>query len=56
MWGGREKVKYYVRLGYVKNEGGMEGDEYDGLGCKMKMNGEIRDWVEVGGKVKLEEG
>ena len=53
--GATENVNYYLSLGYVKNEGSVQGNEYNAFRGNMKINGKITDWLEVGANVNFQD-
>ena len=46
--GATERVNYYFSLGYINNEGAVQGNEYNAFRSNMKINAKITDWLEVG--------
>ena len=49
--GATERVNYYFSLGYINNEGAVQGNEYNAFRSNMKINAKITDWLEVGANV-----
>lgn len=53
--GATERVNYYFSLGYVNNEGAVQGNEYNAFRSNMKINAKITDWLEVGANVNFQD-
>lgn len=51
--GATERVNYYLSLGYVNNEGAVQGNEYNAFRSNMKINAKITDWLEIGANVNF---
>ena len=51
--GATERVNYYFSLGYINNEGAVQGNEYNAFRSNMKINAKITDWLEVGANVNF---
>ena len=53
--GATERVNYYLSLGYVNNEGAVQGNEYNAFRSNMKINAKITDWLEIGANVNFQD-
>ena len=53
--GATERVNYYFSLGYINNEGAVQGNEYNAFRSNMKINAKITDWLEVGANVNFQD-
>ena len=42
--GATERVNYYFSLGYINNEGAVQGNEYNAFRSNMKINAKITDY------------
>lgn len=46
--GATDNVNYYFSLGYVDNQGAVQGNDYHAFRSNLKINAKITDWFEVG--------
>ena len=46
--GATDNVNYYVSLGYLNNEGAVQGNDYSTFRSNMKLNAKVTDWFEIG--------
>lgn len=53
--GATERVNYYMSLGYMKNEGAVQGNDYNAYRANMKVNAKITDWLEIGANVNFQD-
>lgn len=53
--GATDRVNYYMSFGYLKNEGAVQGNDYNTFRSNMKMNAKITDWLEVGANVNFQD-
>ncbi len=53
--GASDKVNYYMSLGYLNNQGAIQGDDYHAYRASMKINANITDWLEVGTNVNFQD-
>ena len=53
--GATENVNYYMSVGYVNNEGAVQGNEYHAFRSNMKINAKITDWLEFGANVNFQD-
>ncbi len=53
--GATDKVNYYLSVGYLKNEGAVQGNDYHALRSNMKINAKITDWLEVGANINFQD-
>ncbi len=52
--GATERVNYYLSIGYLNNEGPVQGNEYSAFRSNMKIHANITDWLEVGANVNFQ--
>lgn len=53
--GATENVNYYLSMGYVNNEGAVQGNEYNAFRANMKINAKITNWLEIGANVNFQD-
>lgn len=53
--GATEKVNYYLSVGYLNNQGAIQGDNYHAFRSNMKINAKITDWLEIGANVNFQD-
>ncbi|RHL09480.1 MULTISPECIES: TonB-dependent receptor [Bacteroides] len=53
--GATDKVNYYLSVGYMDNEGAVQGNDYHAFRSNMKINATITDWLEVGANVNFQD-
>ncbi len=53
--GATDKINYYLSVGYMDNEGAVQGNEYHAFRSNMKINAKITDWLEVGANVNFQD-
>ena len=53
--GATDKVNYYLSVGYMDNEGAVQGNDYHAFRSNMKINAKITDWLEVGANVNFQD-
>ena len=52
--GATENVNYYVSAGYMKNEGTVQGTEYEAFRANMKIHTKITPWLEFGANANFQ--
>ena len=53
--GASDNVNYYISMGYVDNQGAVQGNDYNAFRANMKVNAKITDWFEVGANVNFQD-
>ena len=53
--GATDKINYYLSVGYMDNEGAVQGNEYHAFRSNMKINAKITDWLEIGANVNFQD-
>lgn len=53
--GATDRVNYYMSFGYLKNEGAVQGDDYQAFRSNLKLNAKITDWLEIGANVNFQD-
>ena len=53
--GATDNVNYYVSLGYLNNEGAVQGNDYSTFRSNMKLNAKVTDWFEIGANVNFQD-
>lgn len=46
--GGQENVRYYLSLGYLKNEGVVVGDDFGAIRSRLNLDMDMNSWLTVG--------
>ena len=52
--GATKNVNYYMSFGYMKNEGVVQGNDYNTFRGKIRLSTKITDWLEVGANVNFQ--
>jgi TonB-linked SusC/RagA family outer membrane protein len=52
--GANDKMNYYLSLGYLRNEGAVNYDDYQALRSNMKLEGKVNNWLEIGANVNFQ--
>lgn len=53
--GATERINYYFSLGFLKNEGVVQGNDYKSFRGKIKLSAKITDWLEIGTNVNFQD-
>lgn len=53
--GASERMGYYLSLGYLNNEGAVQGNEYRAVRANMKVEGKVTDWLEISANVNFQD-
>lgn len=53
--GATENVNYYLSVGYLNNQGAIQGDNYHAFRSNMKINAKITNWLEIGANVNFQD-
>lgn len=53
--GASDKIKYYMSLGYLKNEGAVVGDNYKAIRSNLSVEGEVTKWLTIGANVNFQD-
>lgn len=53
--GATDRFNYYLSVGYMDNEGAVQGNDYHAFRSNMKINAKITDWLEVGANVNFQD-
>ncbi len=53
--GATDNINYYLSVGYMDNEGAVQGNEYHAFRSNMKINAKITDWLEIGANVNFQD-
>jgi TonB-linked SusC/RagA family outer membrane protein len=53
--GASDKIDYYMSLGYLNNQGVVQGNSYKAIRSNLKVNGKITDWLEVGANINFQD-
>lgn len=53
--GATERVNYYMSIGYLSNEGVVEGNDYSAVRSNLKMTSKVTDWLEIGANVNFQD-
>ncbi len=52
--GATDHVNYYLSVGYLKNEGVIQGNDYESFRANMKINAKITPWLEIGANANFQ--
>ena len=53
--GASDKMNYYMSVGYLKNEGAVNYDNYSAVRSNLKVEGKVTKWLEVGVNVNFQD-
>lgn len=52
--GAGDKMNYYLSLGYVRNEGAVNYNDYEAVRSNLKLEGKVNKWLEIGANVNFQ--
>lgn len=52
--GASDKMNYYLSLGYLRNEGAIDYNDYETVRSNLKLEGKINKWLEIGVNVNFQ--
>ncbi len=53
--GATDRINYYFSFGYLRNEGAVQGNDYNAFRSNMKLRANITDWLEVGANINFQD-
>lgn len=53
--GATDRSNYYISAGYMKNEGPVQGTEYEAFRASMKIHTKITPWLELGAQANFQD-
>ncbi|WP_316797765.1 SusC/RagA family TonB-linked outer membrane protein [Pedobacter frigidisoli] len=53
--GAGEKMNYYMSMGYLKNEGAVNYNNYRAIRSNLKLEGKVNSWLEIGANVNFQD-
>lgn len=53
--GANDKMNYYMSLGYVRNEGAVNYNNYQAVRSNLKVEGQVNKWLEIGANVNFQD-
>ncbi len=53
--GATDRINYYMSLGYLSNEGVVEGNNYRAIRSNLKVDGKITKWLDIGANVNFQD-
>lgn len=53
--GASDRMNYYMSLGYLSNEGAIQGNEYQSVRANMKLEGKVTNWLQIGANVNFQD-
>lgn len=52
--GASDKMNYYLSLGYMRNEGAVNYNDYETVRANLKLEGKVNKWLEIGANVNFQ--
>ncbi|RYF23065.1 MAG: SusC/RagA family TonB-linked outer membrane protein [Flavobacteriales bacterium] len=52
--GASDKMNYYMSMGYLKNEGAVNYNNYTAVRSNLKLEGKVNSWLEIGANVNFQ--
>lgn len=53
--GANEKMNYYMSVGYLRNEGAVDYNNYRAVRSNLKLEGKVNKWLEIGANVNFQD-
>lgn len=53
--GASDKMNYYMSLGYLRNEGAVDYNNYRAVRSNMKLEGKVNKWLDIGANVNFQD-
>jgi TonB-linked SusC/RagA family outer membrane protein len=53
--GASDKMSYYMSVGYLRNEGAVNYDNYSAVRSNLKLEGKVNKWLEIGANVNFQD-
>jgi TonB-linked SusC/RagA family outer membrane protein len=52
--GANDKMNYYMSMGYLKNEGAINYNDYTAIRSNLKLEGKVNKWLEIGANINFQ--
>ncbi len=52
--GANDKMNYYMSIGYLRNEGAVNYNDYEAVRSNLKLEGKVNKWLEIGANVNFQ--
>ncbi|MFT3739254.1 MAG: SusC/RagA family TonB-linked outer membrane protein [Breznakibacter sp.] len=53
--GAGDKMNYYMSIGYLRNEGAVNYNNYEAIRSNLKLEGKVNNWLEIGANVNFQD-
>lgn len=53
--GANDKMNYYMSVGYLRNEGAVNYNNYKAVRSNLKLNGKVNRWFEIGANINFQD-
>ncbi|WP_207622385.1 SusC/RagA family TonB-linked outer membrane protein [Niastella koreensis] len=53
--GASDKMNYYMSVGYLRNEGAVNYNNYKAMRSNLKLEGKVNKWLEIGANVNFQD-
>lgn len=53
--GANDRMNYYMSLGYLRNEGAVQYNNYRAVRSNLKLEGKVTKWLEIGANVNFQD-
>ncbi|MFT3844349.1 MAG: SusC/RagA family TonB-linked outer membrane protein [Lacibacter sp.] len=52
--GANDKMNYYMSMGYLRNEGAVNYNNYQAVRSNLKLEGKVNKWLEIGANINFQ--
>jgi TonB-linked SusC/RagA family outer membrane protein len=52
--GASDKMNYYLSVGYLRNEGAVNYNDYQAVRSNLKLEGKVNKWLEIGANINFQ--
>ncbi|QIH35629.1 SusC/RagA family TonB-linked outer membrane protein [Sphingobacterium sp. DR205] len=53
--GANDRMNYYMSMGYLRNEGAVDFNNYKAIRSNLKLEGKVNRWLEIGANVNFQD-
>lgn len=53
--GANDRMNYYMSVGYLRNEGAVNYNNYKAVRSNLKLNGKVNKWLEIGANINFQD-
>ncbi|RXK87429.1 SusC/RagA family TonB-linked outer membrane protein [Filimonas effusa] len=52
--GASDRMNYYMSVGYLRNQGAVDYNDYKAVRSNIKLSGKVNDWLEIGTNINFQ--